>query len=118
VSELTGIAIPSYYELKVKGRMDIYNNLIRENKDQILSKIRLKTLTPSQLLYIANAWNSKKTGFLFKKYQITNYDWLSSENLARCIERLDRLMISRKSIFEKEFEVESKDGDHKELFNR
>lgn len=55
-----------------------------------LKKIDLAKLKTSELLYIANLWNSSKTGFIYKVNQIQKYDWLSEENLTLCIDRLER----------------------------
>lgn len=131
VSEITGVAIPSYYEFKIKGKMDIFERIKVVKRpvksrclivldeevvrpDETISNIDLKLLTPEQLLLIANEWNANKSGFLFKIKQITNYDWLSVDNLQRCVDRLDKLNISTNSIFEKRYVLE----EHKELINR
>jgi hypothetical protein len=137
VSEITGIAIPCYFEYKTKGKIDILNKIPYKPKkcnprcliqleeddcdeenedDKLLQKINLniKKISPSELLYIANAWNSIKNGFLFKKLQITNYNWLSKENLDKCIERIERLKISRDAKFEYKSEIKNE----KELLNR
>ena len=66
------------------------------------------------MLFIANKWNTYKTGYLFKMFQITEYNWLSDENLQKCIERLYKLNISNKARFEYKCIVE----DNEELCNR
>jgi hypothetical protein len=135
VSEITGLAIPSYYELKLKGKMDIYDRLINtstsnsgcliqldeddiEKPDIGLININLKQLLPSQLLYIANLWISKNSGFIFKINQIKSYDWLSKENLELCINRMNELYISENASFEKKCEINKINDDNKELRNR
>ncbi len=114
VSEITGIAIPTYYELKQTGKMTIFDRCKnamqdveeaslsrkslfdemeskKEEEDDLikLKKIDLTKLKTSELLYIANLWNSSKTGFIYKVNQIQKYDWLSEENLKLCIGRLE-----------------------------
>lgn len=133
VCEITGLAIPCYFELKLKGKIGIFEKLGRKfgkpqvnsgclvvlepeddkKPDETISNIVLETLTVQQLLYIANYWNSDKDGFLFKIKQITNYDWLSDENLQYCMNRLDKLNFSTDSIFEERIIIE----DYKELRN-
>jgi hypothetical protein len=135
VSEITGIAIPSFFELKIKGELNIYNLLTKEYhyEEEIIKKrccllknkqhknfkleniiIHTEKLEMSELLYICNCWNSFKTGYLFKIYQIQNYDWLSKENLYKSIERLENsLHISSNS----SFEVYCKTENFKELYN-
>jgi hypothetical protein len=84
VSEITGIAIPSYYGFLMKGKMSIFPErssrcLIQldeedmEPSDNIEDSIKLSSITPEQLLYLATKWSSKMTGLLYKFYQITSY---------------------------------------------
>jgi len=134
VSEITGIAIPSFFELKIKGELNIYNLLINNHyEEEIIKKrccllknkqykkfkleniiIDTEKLEMNELLYICNCWNSFKTGYLFKIYQIQNYDWLTKENLHKSIERLENsLHISSDS----SFEVYCKTENFKELYN-
>lgn len=107
VSEITGIAIPSMFELKIKNKMNIFNNLIEkscliqpEQKKYNINNINLNNLTPQELLYISNCWNTSKNGYLFKMYQITNYEWLTEKKLNDCMDRLTELNISVDSLFE------------------
>jgi hypothetical protein len=146
VSEITGIAIPAFFEYMRKGNMDIFTKLKEfdfeqefkqkestcllksffkkkdEDKDKdkkiksfSLKNMNLETLTPEELLYIANCWNSFKSGYLFKVCQIKKYDWLSHENLMKCVERMkSSLTISREAHFERSFKTENE----KELMGR
>ena len=93
VSEITGTAIPAYFEYKLKGFMTIYD----KNDDD---DINLDTMSCSNLLYITNKYCSNKNKLLFKLDQITNYDWLSDDNLTLALERLINLDISKNAIFE------------------
>jgi len=122
VSEITGIAIPSMFELKQKNKMNIYDKLkkvdfenkiinngcsVKLEKDYNINDINIENLKPDELLYICNCWNTFKTRYLFKIYQITTYDWLKIENLNKCINRLNLLNISINSIFEYKLEQEN-----------
>ena len=122
VSEITGIAIPSMFELKQKNKMNIYDKLksndfenkvinngcsVKLDKKYNINDINIQNLTTEELLYISNCWNTNKTGYLFKIYQITNYDWLEQKILDKCINRLNRLNISINSKFEYKIEKEN-----------
>ena len=140
VSEITGIAIPSYFELLHTGSMTILKqpNLIidckpkeylfldddddndnnvnyKKNESDILSNCvdNLKEISPSQLLFIANKWNAFKTGYQFKVNQINDYNWLSQSNLDLCIKRLEK-KISHNANYEVPYSVK----ENKELLNR
>ena len=122
VSEITGLAIPSMFELKLKNKMNIFEILVEKdfeenvinngnngcliqlhnkpkNKKHNINDINIQNLTPEELLYLSNCWNTLKNGFLFKIYQITNYDWLQEKKLDECINRLTELNISINSLF-------------------
>ena len=84
-------------------------------KSFCLKNINLETITPEEILYIANCWNSFKSGYLFKICQIKKYDWLSHENLIKCVERMEScLTISREAHFERSYRTENE----KELMGR
>ena len=137
VSEITGIAIPSMFELKLKNKIGIYDRLIYEKfedntfnnktnsclieqnnipiqKKYNINNININTITPEELLYLSNCWATYKNGYLFKIFQITDYSWLEQSKLNKCIERLFKLNISSNSIFEYFITVENE----KELLNR
>jgi hypothetical protein len=148
ISEITGIAIPNYFEFIKKNTMSIYhrckdeliqtenasykskkikscfsedteddhsNNPSQEEESDIhkLEKIDFTNLKPSDILYIANLWNSHKTNYLFKVNQIKKYDWLSEDLLQAAIERLQPL-ISNHCSMEYPYVLE----DFPELYNR
>jgi hypothetical protein len=135
VSEITGTAIPAYFQLLSTKRMSIYNEALQhyrkegiETKSQSnncdfidsdeddkkveiqkynLENINLNKIKPDEILYIANYYCSKKSGFLYKIYQINNYDWLSQENLNKVIKRMQLLDISNKAIYEQYYEIDN-----------
>ena len=124
VSELSGVAIPTYYELQIKGVMNIYNTLIAIQfptvypslkKNQIIrSKLRnicIDKLTPEELLFIVNCWDCAKSNLLFKMYQIKKYDWLPKNILIQCMDRLTSLNISTDSRFELQYDVPNIDAE-------
>jgi len=91
VSEITGTAIPLYYEYLLKGKVVLNNN----NFYEIIN-------SKENLLKITNNWCSHKSGYIFKNTQITNYDWLTDEMLDSCVNRLKSLDISGDVKFEQE----------------
>lgn len=141
VSEITGTAIPSYYELKTRGEMTIYNTLIKgvglnniedyknnfgymfiddSNPKPNISEIELEVdsidinnLTIKELLYLSNRYCAFTSGYNYKLSQIKNYDWLSQENLLKCCDRLGKI-VSNSATFEKKEAIEGP----KELLNK
>ena len=116
VSEITGSAIPSYYEYKISGKMTVYdylrNNKMNEIETYLSGKkclladddsdddeVRLydklyANLSTSQdigrsILQLTTHWLCEKTGYDFKKKQIKQYNWLSQEILEQTNNRLD-----------------------------
>ena len=125
VSELTGLAIPAYFEYKLLNKMTIFNEKIRfekkiefvdEEDEELLdiNNLDLNELTIPQLLYLANRWSSYKSGFFYKLNQISDYNWLSEENLEKAFNRLKNLNISKQAKFEKKINIK----DEKELLER
>jgi len=115
VSEITGTAIPCYYEYKIKNKISILYELIlvdddsnsvcdfiesKYNLNDIYKKLNNNNISEDEVLYISNRWCAYKSGYIFKKTQITNYDWLSKDNMNKCIERLFSLNISKECMFE------------------
>lgn len=134
VSEITGIAIPSMFELKIKNKMSIFELLVKKDfeknvinngcliqlhnkpkqKKHNINDINIENISSQELLYISNCWNTFKNGYLFKIYQITNYEWLEETKLDECINRLTELNVSVNSLFEYKLETENEI----ELLNR
>ena len=131
VSDITGIAIPSYFEYINSGKMTIFKDIIFKgpikeysfiedddddfNKKKKLNKynnISLDNLKPDELLYISTKWHSYKSGYNFKMHQIKNFNWLSQENLDKCILRL-KSKISRRACYETAFDLDGENELHK-----
>jgi hypothetical protein len=121
VSEITGSAIPSYYEYMISGKMTIYDylrhNKMAEMKSTITNKKCLLVDSDSDndsgnedtqlyrqmttgtinddtcqsLLQITTNWVCEKNGYNFKKKQIKQYDWLSSDTLEQAMSCLDAI---------------------------
>lgn len=134
VSEINGIAIPAYFEYRKTHKMSIYNFCLKpsvdikkkENKllfdfwrDKLpkLRRINLNKFNEQDLLYVANLYNSLNSKYLFKSYQIKDYDWLSKYELDLCYDRLNKLTTFTSTndvIFEQECYI----ANRAELLNR
>jgi nucleoside-triphosphatase THEP1 len=101
VSEITGKAIPAYYELLTQGNMTIYNRLILDDKlkkntdnkvthnlDDKITTLDAKSITKEELTKIANKYCALLSGYDYKVKQIDNYSWITLKNLEICISRL------------------------------
>lgn len=120
VADLTGSAIPMmyYYQLynkissNLKGNMNFfwselnkepeekrgtkYQEYLKNCKifeesletwDSILTKEKYET---KEFLQLANIYDAIKCKFIYRLFQITNYDWLSDEIITKCFSRLDK----------------------------
>ena len=133
VSDITGIAIPSYFEYINSGKITIYKDIIfksppiqeytfidDEDDEDIFNKkkinkydnIKLDNLKPDELLYISTRWHSYKSGYTFKKHQIKDFNWLTQEHLDNCILRL-KSRISRKACYETSYDLDGETELHK-----
>jgi hypothetical protein len=106
---------------KPSSKLNVQKEEVLKNKDLKdkelkinLKNIKLNNITSEELLYVANKWCSYMTGFIFKTYQITTYNWLTQDNLEKCMQRLQNLNISENAEFEKRYFIENE----KELKNR
>jgi len=98
VSEITGVAIPAYFEWQKTGKMSIMKRMVNEfTKDAPPTRVGGEE-TPEMvatLLKVCTQWCSKKTGYMFKTKQIHNYDWLSPTTLKAAYHRIDQLFVNR-----------------------
>jgi hypothetical protein len=125
VCEITGVAIPAYYEYIMSGSMSIldamkskrhlmpqlvdnvngcmFDSTESDDKDENkinIDDINLAKIKPSELLIIANEYCSFRSGYIYKLNQIKTYDWLTKDDLSRCVKRLSKV-ITRNAIYEK-----------------
>lgn len=104
ISDITGTAIPSYYELQTHQTLSIINTKHPEKYQSLLhifpnNKVS-KTIIPSKitipiLLQLSNIHNSLQSGYNHKLKQITTYDWLTEKQLTKCMERLSSHLPSK-----------------------
>jgi len=119
VCEITGSAIPNYFELISTGKMTAVVHMLNETMNKIRNEIfarkpclienenddlldnRWKSQYEkikegdkdgiSRLLRLTTEWVCLKSGFNFKKEQIKEYNWLEPEILKYATERLSKL---------------------------
>lgn len=114
VGEITGTAIPAYYELLTTGKMTIYNTIISDinddpNESSIINrikKIKFKNniITPEELLFISNVYCSMMSEFNHKINQIKQYSWLHRNDLNKIVEIMKRNIVGN-AIYEKYYAV-------------
>jgi hypothetical protein len=63
-----------------------------QEQSGVSDTVRSKMEEIAKLLQTANEYSSLKNGYKFKLDQISNYNWLSIENLELCTERLTKLL--------------------------
>jgi len=94
VSDLNGMAIPAYYEYKIKNKSTIFDQKYNGSV--------------SQLLEISNKHGCFLSGYEHSLNQIKQYDWLSEHDLTRCIEKLKEVGINTNSQFEVNYLTQNK----------
>jgi hypothetical protein len=107
VSDINGTVIPAYYQYIKTNYMSIFanvkekkewlkneqlNNYIKDSNGNILLYKLLKLGVLNEEIF--NEYN-------YRSYQITYYNWLSYNDINKCIKRLDSLCLSDKGHYEK-----------------
>jgi hypothetical protein len=121
VSEITGTAIPLYYQYLVHPMDNIItgtinkcslitstinDNIIINTHRKQISEYTISNITIPQLLHVILYYNSE-TNYIYKLDQIINYNWLSMENMELGLERLRTILLpSSHKIFEYKVELE------------
>lgn len=92
VSDITGTAIPLFYEYYVNKKIGIYDEVKKifhstfKKNDFIFDISNI-----SESLKLANYYLSSISGYNYKHKQIKKYDWLNKEIILDCIDRLQNL---------------------------
>jgi hypothetical protein len=74
-----------------KGKCLLDDEPVINPDDELYESIKNHDNVPSSLLELITHWVCQKTGFDFKKKQITQFTWLTQEILDSCVERLDQI---------------------------
>jgi hypothetical protein len=92
VADITGTAIPAYFEYSTTNRISIVEWLkcreLNGKKKKMAHVDYNKQITPEKLLMIVNVYHSESSHYNFRIRQIQEYNWLSVENLNKCFARL------------------------------
>jgi hypothetical protein len=100
VADITGVAVPAYYEMMTTGRCTILNDLRKYSDEKIgfeLPKRDGQFTDIAQLLKVATTWSSLNNGFDFKRVQMIKYDWLGEKQLEACVNRMFGLDLDPKA---------------------
>ena len=111
VSDITGVAIPIYYEWLTKGYSNIISELKLSSDDphlvSYLNQTNLQTTSscnlvadPEALLRFATAYHNFTTGYLFKLKQITHHNWINETNFQKINHNYKNQTFSTDSLFE------------------
>ena len=102
VSDLNGIAIPSlYYDRLIRENLlykMVENSLIEMKENEHMYLKRIVNEMPVQCesikdyLLLANVYTAIQERLYFKLKQIDEYNWISDQVIADCLERLDSII--------------------------
>lgn len=98
VSEITGTAIPAYYEFMMRKKMAIFN-ILKKNEIIDTNIINLKNINIPKLLELSNIYCSFISGYIYKVNQIIEYNWIDYSQFLDCLTRLKNY-ISNNANFE------------------
>jgi len=93
ISDITGIAIPAYFEYINTNKMSIHKKILESNKFPKLPIQLVKKPKIKYLLQIATAYQAIRSGYNFKIDQIIDYNWLSKNQLNSCLRRLNKQIL-------------------------
>jgi hypothetical protein len=137
VSEISGTAIPGYYEIMTQGTCTMFSvlkkhilfdqkekekekvpkkSLFRQGekkkekdiKEMDINQINISQIQIDELLYIANMYCAHVSGYNFKINQIIDYNWLQINDLQLCVDRL-RTEIPGRAKYEVKYELKQRD---------
>lgn len=99
VSDINGLAIPAFYEYQNTGKVTINFDESRKTYKQYINNID-ELITNSNgetdlskienFLILANINIAHNTEYIYKTKQIKDYEWLDSETMNECIQRLQQ----------------------------
>lgn len=101
VSDITGTAIPAYYEYLTTGEMNMFNILKKLNNPSndplnISTKYtrfrNLNNLFSSKLLELSLEWITHRSNMIHRKNQIKDFNWLHKSTVEKCVSRLRRFI--------------------------
>lgn len=106
VSDITGTAIPAFYEMRKTGSCTLVDCLqsgivrkpnvlkdIRSGRYTLPKSIETIPTTSEDFLFCANCWLATNSGYVGRLAQINKYQWFPNEAMEQCMERLDDTML-------------------------
>jgi len=111
VSEITGVAIPIDYQLHMDIPLgsDCEAFFLFQEMDDDLRK-RNKTWSTEQLLKMTTAYCADRSALLYKKAQISEYNWLSDDTRNLSLQRMKDLNLSTDTQYEVLFGITLENG--------
>ncbi len=92
ISNITGIAIPSMFELKDTGRSGVLTCVLGHKTHSIYKKllhdVDFDNPTIYDFLKISTVYDAINTGMHHKLYQIKSFDWLTSDMVDKCFSNM------------------------------
>jgi hypothetical protein len=106
VSDITGTAIPAFYEARKKGSctlVDCIESCIVRKADvlkdilngcyRLPKSITRRPVSSEDYLFWANCWLACNSGYVGRLTQIKHYHWFPQAAMEQCMERLDDTML-------------------------
>lgn len=93
VSDITGVAIPTYYEYLTKKQAQIYTHMSVKARLSIQEPKINELTTPTgieKLLHMCNVYIANDSGYMHKLAQVQKYDWLNPNQLKLLQPRLEK----------------------------
>lgn len=111
VADITGTALPAYYEFINTGDCAVYKKTLAASSYSSPSALE----SPEVLLKETTKYDSITSGYLSRRYQILDYTWLKQKQLVHSCKRFDSLFAKttnvpvRNLLFEEEYNITTKD---------
>lgn len=106
VSDITGTAIPAFYEMRKSGRCTLVDCLsdrlvrhpqvlvdIKKGRYTLSHAMAPEPQTAEQFLFTANLWLAAESGYVGRLTQLRAYDWFDDPAMEQCMERVDDTML-------------------------
>jgi len=103
VSEINGTMIPMYYEYLTNKKIQVIEILKNIPDDENIFKKDIRfiddvnndNLQIKDMLKIANYFNCYQTKYIHKIKQIKNYNWITEEQITKCVNRMKKIIKSK-----------------------
>lgn len=106
VSDITGTAIPAFYEMKKSGACTLVDCMngwfvrypqvlvdMGKGRYRLPKTLTMNPVTAEDFLFWANCWLATDSGYVGRVTQLKNYDWFDDAAMEQCAERMDDTML-------------------------